>query len=115
MLRRTLHEFTLVGLVQLDCYKANGISRIPVDIFHVNVKNISDKTGTDTMQDTMRTIAVLTEDGDLNIHLFDAKFVETTMETEAFEDETDAFEYILSEMYSLCSIQWQEIHQIQFK
>lgn len=66
------------------------------------------------MQENTKIIAVLTEEGDLNIHAFDINHIELTMEEEA-SDESEALEAILSKSYSLCSIQWQEIERINFR
>jgi len=66
------------------------------------------------MQENMKIIAVLTEEGDLNIHTVDINYIELTMEEEETEDESQALEALLSRSYHLCSIQWQEIKRINF-
>ncbi|HML73161.1 MAG TPA: hypothetical protein PKB02_01570 [Anaerohalosphaeraceae bacterium] len=65
------------------------------------------------MQENMKIIAVLTEEGDLNIHAFDINNIKLTMEEEDI-DESEALEALLSRSYRLCSIQWQEIKMINF-
>ena len=66
------------------------------------------------MQKNTKIIAVLTEEGNLNIHIFDINHIKLTMEEEA-TDESEALEAILSKSYNLCSIQWQEIDRINFR
>ena len=65
------------------------------------------------MQENIKIIAVLTEEGDLNIHAFDINNIKLTMEEDI--DESEALEALLSRSYRLCSIQWQEIKRINFK
>ncbi len=67
------------------------------------------------MQENIKIIAVLTEEGDLNIHAVDINHIELTMEEEKADDEGEALENLLSKSYRLCSIQWQEIKRINFK
>ena len=67
------------------------------------------------MEEYKKTVAVLTEEGDLNLHVFDVNQIEKTMEEEKTDDESEALRNLLSRSYSLCSIQWQEINQINFK
>jgi hypothetical protein len=64
------------------------------------------------MQKNTKIIAVLTEEGDLNIHAFDINNIKLTMEEDI--DESEALEALLSRSYRLCSIQWQEIKRINF-
>lgn len=64
------------------------------------------------MQENMKIIAVLTEEGDLNIHAFDINNNKLTMEEDT--DESEDLEALLSRSYRLCSIQWQEIKRINF-
>jgi len=67
------------------------------------------------MQENIKIIAVLTEEGDLNIHAFDINHIELTMEEEETDNECEALENLLSRSYCLCSIQWQEIKRINLK
>jgi len=67
------------------------------------------------MQENTKIIAVLTEEGDLNIHAFDINHIELTMEEEETDNECEALENLLSRSYRLCSIQWQEIKRINLK
>ncbi len=67
------------------------------------------------MEEDTRKVAVLTEEGSLNIHVFDINQIEVTMEEGNTDDESEALRTLLSRSYSLCSIQWQEINQINFK
>ncbi len=67
------------------------------------------------MEEYTRKVAVLTEEGSLNIHVFDINHIELTMEEEKTDDESEALRILLSRSYSLCSIQWKEINQINFK
>jgi hypothetical protein len=67
------------------------------------------------MQENTKIIAVLTEEGDLNIHAIDINHIELTMEEEETDNECEALENLLSRSYRLCSIQWQEIKQINLK
>ena len=67
------------------------------------------------MQENLKIIAVLTEEGDLNIHAVEINHIELTMEEEETVDEYEALENLLSRSYRLCSIQWQEIKKINFK
>ena len=67
------------------------------------------------MQENTKIIAVLTEEGDLNIHAVDINHIELTMEEEETDNECEALENLLSRSYCLCSIQWQEIKRINFK
>jgi len=67
------------------------------------------------MQENIKIIAVLTEEGDLNIHAVDINHIELTMEEEETDDESEALENLLARSYRLCSIQWQEIKRINFK
>jgi hypothetical protein len=64
------------------------------------------------MRENTKIIAVLTEEGDLNIHAFDINNNKLTMEEDT--DESEALEALLSRSYRLCSIQWQEIKRINF-
>lgn len=66
------------------------------------------------MKEDSKIIAVLTEKGDLNIHIVDADQMESVMKEE-MSDEYEAMEAILSTVYDLCSIQWQEIKQISIR
>jgi hypothetical protein len=66
------------------------------------------------MQEDTKIIAVLTEEGNLNIHAVDVNHIELTMEEEETDDESEALEALLSRSYRLCSIQWQEIKRINF-
>jgi hypothetical protein len=67
------------------------------------------------MQENTKIIAVLTEEGDLNIHAFDINHIELTMEEGKTDNECEALKNLLSRSYRLCSIQWQEIKRINFK
>jgi hypothetical protein len=67
------------------------------------------------MQENIKIIAVLTEEGDLNIHAIDINHIELTIEEKKTDDECEALEHLLSRSYRLCSIQWQEIKRINFK
>ena len=44
------------------------------------------------MQENIKIIAVLTEEGDLNIHAVDINHIELTMEEEETDDESEALE-----------------------
>ena len=67
------------------------------------------------MQENIKIIAVLTEEGDLNIHLFDINHIKLTMKEQKIDDENIVITDILSQLYYANSIQWQEIKQINFK
>ncbi|MCD4831687.1 MAG: hypothetical protein K8R02_07785 [Anaerohalosphaeraceae bacterium] len=62
-----------------------------------------------------KTLAVLTEEGSLNIHAIDVNQIELTMEEEDTDDENDALDVLLSRLYNLDSIQWQVIEKINLK
>ena len=53
------------------------------------------------MQENTKIIAVLTEEGDLNIHAFDINHIELTMEEEETDNESEALENLLSRSYRL--------------
>lgn len=67
------------------------------------------------MNNNTKIIAVLTEDGDLNILTFDVNHVELTMEDQGTDDENEALEVLLSGSYDLSSIQWQEIKGVNLR
>jgi len=67
------------------------------------------------MQENIKIIAVLTEEGNLNIHAFDMNHIELTIEEKEADNESGVLEHLLSRSYRLCSIQWQEIERINFK
>ncbi len=66
------------------------------------------------MKEDSKIIAVLTEKGDLNIHIVDAERMESVMKEE-MSDEYEAMEAVLSTIYDLCAIQWQEIKKISIR
>ena len=67
------------------------------------------------MQQDKKIISVLTEEGDLNIHLLDINHINLTMQESRINDENIVITDILSKLYYANSIQWQEIKRINLK
>ncbi len=61
-----------------------------------------------------KVIAVLTDQGCLNIHLIDIDKIKLTSDEKLANNEGEAIESYLSGFYDLDSIQWQQIMQINF-
>ena len=91
-----------------------SIETLPL-FFQAYVKKLSQiKHKTGNMKENTKIIAVLTEEGDLNIHRFDINHLEITMEEKDRVDEYSVLEALLSGLYNLNTIQWQEIKRINF-
>lgn len=61
-----------------------------------------------------KVIAVLTDNGCLNIHLIDIDKIKLTLDEQLANNEGETIESYLSGFYDLDSIQWQQIMQINF-
>ena len=67
------------------------------------------------MNNNTKIIAVMTEEGNLNIHAFDINHIELTEAWQQTDDENEAINVLLSCSYDLSSIQWQQIERINFR
>ena len=68
------------------------------------------------MQENTKIIAVLTEEGDLNIHFIRIEQIEQTkQEVGMIKDSTAIFDILLSDLCYPSSIQWQEIKRVNFR
>lgn len=61
-----------------------------------------------------KVIAVLTDNGCLNIHLIDIDEIKLTLDEQLANNEGEAIESYLSRFYDLSSIQWQQIKKVNF-
>ena len=68
------------------------------------------------MQENTKVIAVLTEEGELNIHFIHTEEIKRTkQDIGMIDDGTAISDILLSNLGYSSAIQWQEIKQINFK
>jgi hypothetical protein len=72
-----------------------------------NIKNKHEKRNS--------KVAVLTEEGNLNLHAFDLNLTAVMMQRREADQESEAVEVLLSQIYDLEAISWQVIKRINLK
>lgn len=77
--------------------------KILTRILKINMKNETVK------------VAVLTEEGNLNLHAFDLNLTAFMMQQREADQESEAVEVLLSQIYDLEAISWQVIKRINLK
>lgn len=88
---------------------------MPVDFFLAAVKKILTRILKINMKNETVKVAVLTEEGNLNLHAFDLNLTAVMMQRREADQESEAVEVLLSQIYDLEAISWQVIKRINLK
>lgn len=67
------------------------------------------------MENETVKVAVLTEEGNLNLHAFDINLRAVMMQRGEADQESEAVEVLLSQIYDLEAISWQVFKRINLK